>query len=72
MLLRVWEVYMVPEWPMRIGTSSTVYPDFLRSSMRVECCVLHFSSWSSIWLCIFAVFELNDVDGVLATILTFV
>ena len=23
---RVWEVLMVPEWPMRTGTSSTLYP----------------------------------------------
>ena len=38
---------MVPEWPMRIGTSSTLYPAVLRSEMRDECRVIHFSSWSS-------------------------
>lgn len=38
---------MVPEWPMRIGTISTLYPAALRLDMREECCVIHFSSWSS-------------------------
>ena len=36
---------MVPEWPMRTGTSSTLYPAARRSATREDCCVMNLSSW---------------------------
>jgi hypothetical protein len=49
---------MVPEWPMRIGTSST---EVRYEELGVLC---HKNFQLVLWFGIFAIFEFDDRDGV--------